>query len=89
MSPLLWPKRGGAGITSELRLFNRASLLEIPQGMELVEHQGRKTWMINPQRHNSRVHNRYNLSVPNVLFSNLGLPTVPQNQRDTLFYVAS
>src|ERR1039458_5032910 len=27
----------------------------------------------------SRVQNRYNLSVPNVLFSDLGLPTVPQN----------
>jgi hypothetical protein len=29
-----------------------------------------------------RVQDRYNLSVPNVLFSDLALPTVPQNQRD-------
>jgi hypothetical protein len=27
-----------------------------------------------------RVQDRYNLSVPNVTFSNLRLPTVPQNQ---------
>ena len=27
----------------------------------------------------SRVQNRYNLSVPNVLFGDLALPTVPQN----------
>ena len=37
----------------------------------------------------SRVQNRYNLSVPNVFFSDLALPTVPQSQRDTLIHVAS
>jgi len=36
----------------------------------------------------SRVQDRYNFSVPNVLFSNLGLPTVPQNQRDRLTLLA-
>src|ERR1035437_2336079 len=35
----------------------------------------------------SRVQNRYNLSVPNVFFSDLALPTVPQSQRDTLIHV--
>jgi hypothetical protein len=28
-----------------------------------------------------RVQDRYNLSVPNFIFNNLRLPTVPQNQR--------
>ena len=36
-----------------------------------------------------RVQNRYNLSVPSVLFRDLGLPTVPQNQRDTFTALAS
>jgi hypothetical protein len=32
----------------------------------------------------SRVQNGYNLSVPNVFFNDLALPTVPQSQRATL-----
>jgi hypothetical protein len=31
-----------------------------------------------------RVQNRYNLSVPKVLFSDSGLPTVPEEHRDSL-----
>jgi hypothetical protein len=36
------------------------------------------------KKENKVVQNRYNLSVSNVLFRDLGLPTVPQNQPDTL-----
>jgi hypothetical protein len=35
---------------------------------------------------NSRVQTSYNLSVPNVFFIDLALPTVPQSQRDTLIW---
>ena len=35
-------------------------------------------------RNGIRVQDRYNLSVLSVLFSDLRLPTVPQNQRDRL-----
>ena len=36
-----------------------------------------------------QVHNRYNLSVLRVFFSNLAWPTVPQNQRDTFSHAVS
>jgi len=42
-----------------------------------------------PRGENFRVQNRYNLTVPRVFLNDLGLPTVPQSQRDTLIHVAS
>jgi len=49
-----------------------------------LDHGSNIPWVESAEVVTERVQDRYNLSVPNVIFSNLRVPTVPQNQSDSL-----